>query len=114
MSKSFDELLLKVKECRRKKVAVAVAQDEPVLEAVREAKERGIADAILVGDKEKIQEVAKSIGMDLSKYEIVHESDVKKAALKAVELVHDRKADMLMKQYEMIRSEYEKGFNGIN
>ena len=97
MSKSFDELLLKVKECRRKKVAVAVAQDEPVLEAVREAKERGIADAILVGDKEKIQEVAKSIGMDLSKYEIVHESDVKKAALKAVELVHDRKADMLMK-----------------
>ena len=97
MSKSFDELLLKVKEGRRKKVAVAVAQDEPVLEAVREAKERGIADAILVGDKEKIQEVAKSIGMDLSMYEIVHEPDVTKAALKAVELVHDRKADMLMK-----------------
>ena len=34
MSKNFDELLLKVKECRRKKVAVAVAQDEPVLEAI--------------------------------------------------------------------------------
>ena len=42
MSKNFDELLLRVKECRRKKVAVAVAQDEPVLEAIREAKERGI------------------------------------------------------------------------
>ena len=97
MSRSFDDLLLKVKECRRKKVAVAVAQDQPVLEAIREAKERGIADAILVGDTEKIQDVATSIGMDLSKYEIVHEPDNKKAALKAVELVHDRKADMLMK-----------------
>lgn len=97
MSKSFDDLLSKVKECRRKKVAVAVAQDEPVLEAIREAKERGIADAILVGDEAKIAEVAKGIGMNLSDYEIVHEPDTKKAALKAVELVHDRKADMLMK-----------------
>ena len=97
MSKSFDDLLSKVKECRRKKVAVAVAQDEPVLEAIREAKERGIADAILVGDKDKIAEIAKQIGMDLSKYEVIHEPDTKKAALKAVELVHDRKADMLMK-----------------
>ena len=97
MSKSFDDLLSKVKECRRKKVAVAVAQDEPVLEAIREAKERGIADAILVGDENEIKKVAASIGMDLSKYEIVHEADKKKAALKAVELVHDRKADMLMK-----------------
>ena len=97
MSKSFDDLLSKVKECRRKKVAVAVAQDEPVLEAIREAKERGIAEAILVGNKDKIAEIAKQIGMDLSKYEVIHEPDTKKAALKAVELVHDRKADMLMK-----------------
>lgn len=97
MSRNFDDLLLKVKECRRKKVAVAVAQDEPVLEAIREAKERGFADAILVGDEVKIKEIADSIGMDLTKYEIIHEADVKKAALKAVELVHNRKADMLMK-----------------
>lgn len=97
MSQSFDDLLSKVTECRRKKVAVAVAQDEPVLEAIREAKERKIADAILVGDKDKIQSIAASIGMDLTKFEIIHEPDVKTAALKAVELVHNRKADMFMK-----------------
>lgn len=97
MSKNFDDLLSKVKECRRKKVAVAVAQDEPVLEAIREAKERKIADAILVGDKEKIEKIAIQMGMNLSDYQIVHEPDMKKATLKAVELVHDRKADMLMK-----------------
>lgn len=94
---SFDKLLAKVSECSRKKVAVAVAQDEPVLEAVREAKERRIADAILVGDKDKIAEVAAKIGMDLTDYEIVHEPDDTQAALKAVELVHDKKADTLMK-----------------
>ena len=51
MSKNFDDLLSRVKECKRKKVSVAVAQDEPVLEAIKAAKEQGIADAILVGDK---------------------------------------------------------------
>ena len=97
MSKNFDELLSKVKDCRRKKVAVAVAQDEPVLEAILEAKERKIADAILVGDEEKIKEIATKIGMDLSQFEIVNEPNAKKAALLAVQLVHDRKADMVMK-----------------
>ena len=97
MSRNFDELLSKVKDCRRKKVAVAVAQDEPVLEAILEAKERKIADAILVGDEGKIKEIAAKIGMDLSQFEIIHEPNVKKAALLAVELVHDRKADMVMK-----------------
>ena len=97
MSKSFDELISKVAGCSLKKVAVAVAQDEPVLEAVKAAKERNIADAILVGDKAKIEEVAKKINMDLSGFEIIDEPDVPTAALKAVELVHNKKADILLK-----------------
>ena len=97
MSRNFDELLSKVREFKPKKVALAVAQDEPVLEAIKSAKEKGIADAILVGDETKIQEVADNIGLDLSDYEIVHEIDDKKAALMAVELVSSGKADMVMK-----------------
>ena len=54
MKKGFDELIAKVNECGMKKVAVSVAQDEAVLEAVAEAKKRGIAEAILVGDEAKI------------------------------------------------------------
>ena len=53
MSKTFDELISKVKEIPMKKVSVAVAQDSAVLEAVRAAKDRKIADAILVGDEAK-------------------------------------------------------------
>ena len=97
MSKNFDDLLSRVKECKRKKVSVAVAQDEPVLEAIKAAKEKGIADAILVGDKNKIKEIADSIGMDITQFEVIHEPDVKKAALFAIQLVSSGRADMVMK-----------------
>ena len=43
MAKNFDELLSKVSECAKKTLSVAVAQDKAVLEAVKAAKERGIA-----------------------------------------------------------------------
>ena len=97
MSKHFNDLLEKVSQCSKKKVAVAVAQDDAVLEAVKAAKERGIADAILVGDENKIREIAAGLQMDLSDYEVIHVEDVQEAALKAVSLVHDGKADMYMK-----------------
>ena len=57
MSVTFDDLLANVAKCEMKTVAVAVAQDTPVLEAVKAAKERNIANAILVGDEEKIREI---------------------------------------------------------
>ena len=97
MSKSFDEIISKVKECEMKTVAVSVAQDDAVLGAVREAKEKGIANAILVGDEAKIREIAASIDMDLTGYEIIDEPDMIAASLKAVKLAHDGKADMYMK-----------------
>ena len=94
---NFDSLLEKVKSCSTKKLAVAVAQDDAVLEAVQAAKERDIADAILVGDEDKIREIAASINMDLSGFEIIDVKDTTEAAHTAVKLVHDGKADMYMK-----------------
>ena len=97
MSKGFKDLLKKVYECDRKTVAVAVAEDEPVLEAVQAAREKGIADAILVGDESKIREIAAGMNMDLTGFEIINEPDHVQAAHTAVKLVHDGKADMYMK-----------------
>jgi phosphate butyryltransferase len=97
MSKSFDDLLKKVNECSKKKVSVAVAQDKPVLEAIKLAKERGIADAILVGDEEKIREIAAEIGMNIDDYKVVDIKDPIEAAHEAVKYVHDGNADMYMK-----------------
>ena len=97
MSRNFDDLLKKVNDCSKKKVAVAVAQDEPVLEAVKAAKEKGIADAILVGDEAKIKEIAEKINMDLTQFEVVNVENPNKAALEAIKLVSSGKADMVMK-----------------
>ncbi len=94
---NFDGLLEKISKCSTKKVAVAVAQDDAVLEAVKAAKERNIAEAILVGDKEKIEAIAATLNMDMSGFEIIDVKDNTEAALTAVKLVHDGKADMYMK-----------------
>jgi len=98
MSKNFDELMEKLSQIETKKVSVAVAQDDEVLMAVKEAKARGIADAILVGDADKIREIAAGIeGMNIDDYEIIDVKDPIEASLEAVKLVHDGKADMYMK-----------------
>ena len=97
MTKNFDDLIKKLSEVEKKKVAVAVAQDDEVLMAVQAAKERQIADSILVGDEDLITPIAEKIGMNISDYEIVDVKDNIEAARTAVKLVHDGKADMYMK-----------------
>jgi phosphate butyryltransferase len=97
MIKSFADVLELVKKNDMKKVAVAVAQDEPVLEAVRDARKEGIAEAILVGDRCSIEKIAESIDFDLTGIEIIDECDNIKAAKIAVSLVSSKKADMVMK-----------------
>ena len=97
MAKTYDDLLAKVAACPVKKVAVACAQDDAVLEAVKAAKERNIADAILVGDEQKIKTIASVLKMHIEDFEIIDVKDTYEAALTAVKLVHDGKADMYMK-----------------
>lgn len=97
MAKNFSELLSRLSTCDKKTLSVACAHDKAVLEAVNEAYEKGIADSILVGDEAKMREIASEIGMDLSHFTIINETDEKTAPLTAVQLVHDGKADMYMK-----------------
>ncbi|MCR5770670.1 MAG: phosphate butyryltransferase [Butyrivibrio sp.] len=97
MSKSFDDILAKLKTTGKKKLAVAYAQDEHVLEAVELAHKKGIVDAVLVGDADKIAEIAKTLNMNLDEYEVIDVKDMQEAATCAVKLVHDGKADIYMK-----------------
>ncbi len=95
--KRFDQIFAKIQNNNTKKVAVAVAQDEEVLEAVRDAKTAGAVDAILVGDKQKIQAAAEKIGLDITGFELIHQPNLERAALETVELVSTGRADMVMK-----------------
>lgn len=95
--KTFQEVFEKVSAKGGMRVAVAAAADEPVLEAVRDAVNMGFASADLVGDEAVIRSLAEKIGLDLGSVVIHHEADPKAAALKAVKLVHEGKASVLMK-----------------
>ncbi|PKK40365.1 phosphotransbutyrylase [Clostridiaceae bacterium JG1575] len=97
MIRNFDDVFARIKELPKKKVAVAAAEDEPVLEAIHHCRARGIADAVLVGDEEKIRAIAKGLDIDLSGLEIRNEKEPAKAALICAELVSTGQADMMMK-----------------
>lgn len=82
-----------------KTVAVAAAADAPVLEAVRDAVAGSYAKAILVGDSDAIAALAGGIGLTLDGkwVKVMHEPTAKDAAATAARLVHNGKADILMK-----------------
>lgn len=82
---------------RKKKLVLAAAHDDNALEAVVNACKAGIVEAILVGNKDKILEIAQKNHFDLNSFEIIDEKDVDKAAAIAVKMVHDKHADILMK-----------------
>ncbi len=82
---------------QRSMLSVAVAQDAEVLLAVDGAYELGIAGAILVGNEAEIREIAGKHNIDVNKYTIVHEEDKVEACRKAVKLVRDKQADVVMK-----------------
>lgn len=94
---TFDAIIKHVQAGGPRKVAISVAQDSAVLEAVHEAKRLGIAEAVLVGDQAKIEAVAGELHMDLAGYEIIDIEDPIEASLAAVKLAHDGDVDMYMK-----------------
>jgi phosphate butyryltransferase len=97
MIKSFEKLIGLAKSKGSKKLAVAVAEDHEVLEAVKMATELKIIEPTLVGDKEKIEAIAKEINFDLTKTKIIDEKDQVLAAREATRLVSSGECDILMK-----------------
>lgn len=81
----------------KKKVAVAVAHDEHALGAVCAVMKEGIIESVLFGDEKKIKEIAASLNLDLTGATIMNETDDVMAVKRAVKLVHDKQADILMK-----------------
>ncbi|MCQ1531507.1 phosphate butyryltransferase [Lutispora saccharofermentans] len=97
MIKAFDEIVKSAKNKGPKTLAVAVAQDAEVLTAVNTAKDLGIAEAILVGDKGEILKAAGNCGVELAKFTIIDEKDKTEACRKAVSLIDEGKAHIVMK-----------------
>ena len=97
MAKNFESLFKLAQKKGPKKMAVAVAQDEDVLGAIKLAYEKGIVEPILVGDSELIQKLAAGISFDISNVQIIDEKDGVEATRKATALVSSGEAQVLMK-----------------
>ncbi|MHC4253416.1 MAG: bifunctional enoyl-CoA hydratase/phosphate acetyltransferase [Planctomycetota bacterium] len=93
----FDELFDIVASFPKKRVAVAVPHHSAVLESVREADARNLADAILVGDEARIRRAADEAEYEVDPARIVHVPRIVDAAREAARLVHDGEADIFMK-----------------
>lgn len=95
MLRDFQDLIQKVKRIDQSTVAVAAANDEAVLEAVKMATDLGFIQSVLVGDEIEIKAIANKIG--LTNYEVIHAESDEEASLEAVKLVSSGKADLVMK-----------------
>ncbi|MBN1149935.1 bifunctional enoyl-CoA hydratase/phosphate acetyltransferase [candidate division WOR-3 bacterium] len=94
---TFEELVDKAKSCPKQTVSVACGDDPDTIEAIARAVNEGFVHAIMVGDKNLTEELAKKVGIDHKIFEYIDEADRKTAGKKAVELVKQKKADIIMK-----------------
>lgn len=99
MIKTMQDIVKRATMNEPKVMVVAAAHDHPVLEAVVMAKKARIINPILIGDQEAIENILISLHANLNDYQIMDEKDLVLASEKAVKLVSDGKADILMKGF---------------
>ncbi|TNF09344.1 MAG: phosphate butyryltransferase, partial [Bacillota bacterium] len=97
MIRTMQDIVRNAQLLPKKKMVVAVAEDDHVLEAVHMAQVAGIIDAILIGDAIEIRRILKQLKIDEKAYEIIDIKDKVEACEKAVRLISSQKADILMK-----------------
>ncbi|MGQ1787198.1 MULTISPECIES: bifunctional enoyl-CoA hydratase/phosphate acetyltransferase [unclassified Saccharicrinis] len=80
-----------------KTLVLAVSQDAQSLNAIHKAFQAGIIKPVLIGDKALTKEIIKEKGYDFEGAQFIDEPDHEKCVEIAVRMVHDNKADILMK-----------------
>jgi phosphate butyryltransferase len=112
--KSLENIVEFAVQKGEKKLAVAVAQDEDVLKAVKSAIQRHLIIPTLLGDKDEIHRSADKVGLEMSGIEVIHEHDKNAACILAVKLVREGEADLLMKGMvstgQLVRAILDKEF----
>jgi phosphate butyryltransferase len=85
------------KSHKPKKLVLAASEDAHSLNAIVNAASAKIIRPILVGDREKTEGMAEILNLDISKFEFIDAASPQEAVKISVKLVHDGKADVLMK-----------------
>jgi phosphotransacetylase len=93
----YEQLLTRCRSLESIPTAVAHPCETTALAAALEAGAKGLITPILVGPAAKITEIARAAGLDLGRTRIVDAPHSHAAAAKAVELVRQGQAELLMK-----------------
>ncbi|WP_370230023.1 bifunctional enoyl-CoA hydratase/phosphate acetyltransferase [Salipiger bermudensis] len=93
----FEKLLKRAEPLAALKTAVVCPEEPNSLGGALKARDHTLIEPILIGDTDKIAEVASAMGVTLDGVEILHEPLHRNAARKAVELVHEGRAEAIMK-----------------
>ncbi|MGM0608562.1 MAG: bifunctional enoyl-CoA hydratase/phosphate acetyltransferase [Candidatus Muiribacteriota bacterium] len=94
MYKSFDDLIEAAQKMgEKRKIAVVKGADKGVIEAMKMAAEKQMAEPVFIDDEKKLKE----LGADFKGALLVHAESEQEAAAKGVELIKKDRAQMLMK-----------------
>ncbi len=95
--KTFDRLLERVKGKPKKTIAVAMAEEEEALQAICKAHNEGVADAVLIGNRDDILRCADKHDCDVTEFDIIHAEGERQSVVRAVQIVREHLADAVMK-----------------
>jgi phosphate butyryltransferase len=94
--RNFAQLLEAALTRAPRRVAIVGAGQRQTLHAVRLARGMGLAHCILIDDPMRLKAISDEQGIDLTGMEIIPEADMVEAAYKAVEMIHNDHADLIM------------------
>ena len=95
--RTFNELLETARAKGPKTVAVAAGHQSEVMLAGLDAEVAGLAEVILVGDSDRIRQIARDENFDISRMEVVDVPRDQEAAWQVMKLVSEGQADIAMK-----------------
>jgi phosphotransacetylase len=93
----YEQILATCKNLKPIPTAVAHPCEASALSGAVEAANLGLIDPILVGPRDKITATAKAAGVDIGAFQIVDAPHSSASAAKAVELLREARAELLMK-----------------
>jgi phosphate butyryltransferase len=94
---NFDRLLHTAQARGPKRIAVPMANDPDILACIGMAMKLGIAEFVLIGERDKIERIAQEQNVSLGTSQFIPETDEVAACALAARLVRDGKADIMMK-----------------
>ncbi|RLB04153.1 MAG: phosphate butyryltransferase [Deltaproteobacteria bacterium] len=93
---TLNEIIEKSKRRGRGTIVISYAEELKVLEAAKRAKEEGLGELLIVGERETVPSCLQQVGIDPREVEIFEVSDLMEQRRKALELVRSEEADLFV------------------